>query len=68
MRGRKLIIAVLLAVLLCGLALPAWAAPFRDVAGHWAEQSIARMYAKGVVAGYGEEYNPTTPLPRSRQW
>jgi hypothetical protein len=65
-RGRKLIIAVLLAVLLCGLALPAWAAPFRDVAGHWAEQSIARMYAKGVVAGYGEEYKPNDPITKEQ--
>ncbi|HHX51732.1 MAG TPA: S-layer homology domain-containing protein, partial [Clostridia bacterium] len=66
MRGKNLIIAVTLAFFLCGVALPAGAAPFKDVAGHWAEKNIARMYAKGVVAGYGEEYKPNDPITKEQ--
>lgn len=52
---------------LLSLAAPAAAAPFKDVgANHWAYRDVMKMYAKGVVAGYGEEYRPNESISREQ--
>lgn len=66
-RGRKPIAAALMVFFLLSLASPAAAAPFKDVAtNHWAYRDVMKMYAKGVVAGYGEEYRPNESISREQ--
>lgn len=67
MRGRKPIAIVTLILFLVSLAAPVAAAPFKDVAtNHWAYRDVSKMYAKGVVAGYGEEYRPNESISREQ--
>lgn len=67
MRGRKAIAGVLVFLFLFSLAAPAGAAPFKDVnSSHWAYKDISKMYAKGAVAGYGEEYRPGESISREQ--
>ncbi|NLL17984.1 MAG: S-layer homology domain-containing protein [Clostridia bacterium] len=67
MRGRKAIAGVVLFLFLLSMAAPAGAAPFKDLdSSHWAYKDISKMYAKGVVAGYGEEYRPSESISREQ--
>lgn len=67
MRGRKAVAAVTLLVFLLTLAGPAGAAPFKDMnSSHWANKDVTKMYAKGVVAGYGDEYRPNQSISREQ--
>ncbi|MBO9604837.1 MAG: S8 family serine peptidase [Paenibacillaceae bacterium] len=41
-------------------------AGFRDIAGHWAEQPIAALVAKGIVDGFGNfRFEPDWPVTRA---
>lgn len=66
MRGRsRLWGAALAACLLLAVAGSALAAPaplFQDVQGRWSEKDVARMQAKGVVAGDQGKYRPLDPV------
>lgn len=44
--------------------------PFTDIAGHWSEDYVVRMYELGLTTGYGQPdgtalYRPNNPLTRA---
>lgn len=47
-------------------ALEARTAAFADTAGHWAEASVARLAARGVLLGDGERFQPDAPVTRAQ--
>lgn len=65
---KKFLILMLTAILTLSLTCPAWAGPvYPDVkAGHWAEKDIAKMKAKGIVAGFADGYHPQEPVSREQ--
>jgi len=65
-KGKKTIVLAIVTVFLLGLASSAGATPFKDMDGHWADKDVSRMYAKGIVAGYGEEYRPNENINREQ--
>jgi hypothetical protein len=69
MWGMKRFLAFLLAVLLLlSTVTPAMAGQvFPDVkSGHWAERDIAKMKAKGIVAGFADGYHPLEAISREQ--
>lgn len=62
----KKIMAVLLSFMLMLSCSSAWAHPFTDVAGHWAEAEIEKAYAAGVVSGDGDgSFRPGDTVSRA---
>lgn len=66
LQGRKAVVGIILFFFLISLAGPVGASPFNDMDKHWATKDVSRMYAKGVVAGYGEEYRPNESISREQ--
>ncbi len=60
----KKIISVLLAALM--FSTVAYAHPFSDVSGHWAEEEIEYGYENGIISGYGDGlYKPNNSITRA---
>lgn len=59
---------LLTVIILLSLATPALAGQvFPDVkSGHWAERDIAKMKAKGIVAGFSDGYHPLEAISREQ--
>jgi hypothetical protein len=57
----RVVPAVLLVIT---LAIPAWAAIFTDINGLPMQRAIERLYAKGILRGSGDRFNPTGPVTR----
>lgn len=67
---RKRLVSAALALLLCLSLLPtaAWAAEtaFRDVSGHWAEETITAWREKGDISGYSDgTFRPNNSVTRA---
>lgn len=50
----------------CLLTVPALAADFTDVSGHWAESYITQAADRQLIQGYDGKYNPDDPMTRSQ--
>ncbi|MGI6144056.1 MAG: S-layer homology domain-containing protein, partial [bacterium] len=64
---KKPLVILLTAVMILGL-LPtaAFAASFKDVEGHWAQQQIETWLQKGLVSGYPDgTFRPNQPVTRA---
>ena len=67
MRGRKLIIAVLLAVLLCS-CFAGLGGAFSRCGGSLGGAEYSQDVCQRSGGWLREEYKPNDPLPRRRQW
>lgn len=65
-KGKSRIALIILTIFLFSLAAPVGATPFKDMGDHWADKNVSKMYAKGIVAGYGEEYRPNESIIREQ--
>ncbi len=65
-KGKKTIVSVIVIVFMLSLASSAGATPFKDMGNHWADKDVSRMHAKGIVAGYGDEYRPNENINREQ--
>ena len=60
---KKIISALLAAVMFSTVA---YAHPFSDVSGHWAEEEIEYGYENGIISGYGDGlYKPNNSITRA---
>lgn len=66
LRSKRKFALVILMVFLVSVAMPVGAAPFKDMGDHWADKDVNKMYAKGIVAGYGDEYRPNESIIREQ--
>jgi hypothetical protein len=66
---KKLLFIVVAVLLLLGAGTVAFAAgvlPFTDIAGHWAEDAIVRMFDRGIVKGGADgRFRPDDSLTRA---
>ena len=62
LRMRVVPAAALVAALL--LVVPAWGAIFADINGLPMQRAIERLYAKGILRGAGDRFNPTGAVTR----
>ncbi|WP_227762432.1 S-layer homology domain-containing protein [Zhaonella formicivorans] len=65
---KKFFIFLVVTALTLGVVTSARAGQiFPDVkSGHWAEKDIAKMKAKGIVAGFSDGYHPGEPVTREQ--
>ncbi|MGI6331748.1 MAG: S-layer homology domain-containing protein [Zhaonellaceae bacterium] len=65
---KKFFLVLLTILLMVSISTPALAAQvYPDVkVGHWAEKDIAKMKAKGIVAGFADGYHPLEPVSREQ--
>lgn len=64
--GRTLAVCLTASVLAAASAVPASAAAFRDVSGHWAEATINRWVSLGYINGYPDgTFRPKEPISRT---
>jgi len=62
----KKIIAILLTCTLVFTCLSAFAHPFTDITGHWAENEIAKAYESNIVSGDGDgSFRPNDTISRA---
>lgn len=71
MKAKKILAAVLCVVMMLALAVPAFAAngsvKFKDVSGHWAEESIYLAANAGIVGGYPDgRFGPNDGITRAQ--
>ena len=65
MKKKLLAIATCLCMLTSLLPAVALAAEYSDIAGHWAEEDIARWSDAGVVQGSNGQFNPEGVMTRA---
>lgn len=64
--GRTLAVCLTASILAAASAVPASAAAFRDVSGHWAETTINQWVNRGYINGYPDgTFRPKEPISRT---
>ena len=47
--------------------MPPTALPFTDISGHWAEQAIVNLAARGIIAGHADgTFGPDEAVTRAQ--
>ncbi|MBE6037389.1 MAG: S-layer homology domain-containing protein, partial [Clostridiales bacterium] len=66
MKKKFLVSLTLILLMICISAVPAAAAEYDDIDGHWAEEAIERWSDYGIVQGYDGRFDPSGLLTRGQ--